>query len=69
MKAFNEATGRYGVRVFGTTSPIAVKEENITSVPESVRTSALVGPFTSEGWSYSLCSDSVAPGDENDIAN
>lgn len=42
VKAFNEATGRYGVRVFGTTSPIAAKEENITSDSESVRTSALV---------------------------
>ena len=71
VKAFNEATGRYGVRVFGTTSPIAVKKENITTdfLSETLTTSALVGPFTSEGWSYSLSSDSVLQGDDQSIAN
>jgi hypothetical protein len=69
VNALNKATGRYGVRVFGTTSPIAVKEVNVTSVSESVRTSALVGPFTSESCFYSLSSDSVLHGDETGIAN
>ena len=64
VNALNKATGRYGVRVFGTTLPIAVKEENITSVSESVRTSALEGPFTSKCCLYSLSSDSVLHGDE-----
>ena len=69
VKALNNATGRYGVRVFGTTSPIAVKEENITNNnSESVRTSALEGPFTSEDSFYSLSSDSLSF-DENFIAN
>ena len=68
VHALNEATGRYGVRVLGTTSPIAVKEQNVAldMCINYKDTSALEGPFTSEGYFYSLSSDC---GDENDIAN
>ena len=69
VKALNKATGRYGVRVFGTTSHIAVKEENITNNGlESVRISSLDGPFTSEDGFYALSSDSLSF-DEKVIAN
>ena len=70
VSALNKATGRYGVRVFGTTSPIAVKEENVTfGDSESISTSALEGPFTSESCFYSLASDSVSQWERNGIAN
>ena len=70
VSALNKATGRYGVRVFGTTSPIAVKGENVTfGDSESISTSALEGPFTSESGLYSLSSDSVLPWRRNGISN